>query len=432
MGSCDVHHKKEKTNLIGLIDCNNFFVSCERVFRPDLNGKPVVVLSNNDGCVIARSEEAKLLGIKMGDPYFKVEKFMQENGVIPFSSNYTLYGDLSSRVMSTIRRFVPDLEIYSIDECFLFFKGYENYDLTEYGRIIVRTVKKNTGMPVSLGIAPTKTLAKIASKFAKKHSGYQGVCTIDTEEKREKALKLFPIGDVWGIGHQYEKLLNYNGIKTAYDFTLKSESWVRKNLKVGGVRTWKELQGIACIPKEEAPKKKSICTSRSFGEMITDYGTLSEAVANFAAASARKLREEKTAAKEVRVFILTNPFREDLAQYHRHKTVILPIHTNHSNELVKAARRALREIYAKGYQFKKAGVILSDIVPENEIQGNLFYQRDSTRLKTIHQVMDKINKSEGRDTLKVAAQGFCKKWKLKNTFLSKRYTTRFDELPEIS
>lgn len=417
--------------MIGLVDCNNFFVSCERVFRPDLNDKPVVVLSNNDGCVIARSEEAKKLGIKMGDPYFKLEKFFQQNDVVPFSSNYTLYGDLSSRVMSTVKCFVPDIEIYSIDECFLFFESFDSYDLTEYGRLITKTVKHNTGIPVSLGVAPTKTLAKIASKFAKKYPGYRGVCMIDSESKREKALKLFPIGEVWGIGHQYEKLLKYNGVKTAYDFTLKNESWVRRYLKVVGVRTWKELQGISCIPKEEARKKKNICTSRSFGEMLADYGTLSEAVANFAAACARKLREENTAAKEVQVFILTNPFRDDLAQYYKNKIVFLPVHSNNSNELIAAAKQALDEIYVKGYQFKKAGVIVSDIVPETEIQGNLFYKKDSACLKKIHKVMDEINQAKGQDTLRIAAQGFSKKWCLKNHFLSQRYTTRWDELIEI-
>lgn len=406
-------------------------MSCERVFRPDLVGKPVVVLSNNDGCVVARSEEAKKLGIKMGDPYFKLEKLFNEKGVVSFSSNYTLYGDLSARVMSTVKRFVPNIEIYSVDECFLYFEGFDDYDLTEYGRMITQTVKKYIGIPVSLGIAPTKTLAKIASKYAKKHSGYRSVCMIDTEAKREKALKLFPIGDVWGIGHQYEKLLNYNGVKTAYDFTLKKESWVRKYLKVVGVRTWKELQGISCIPKEESRKKKNICTSRSFGEMVSDFVTLSEAVANFAAACARKLREEKTAAKTIQVFILTNPFRDDLVQYYKNKIITLPVHSNCTNELVTAALQALDEIYIKGYQFKKAGVIVSDIVLESEIQGNLFYQGDTQRLKKIHELMDKINKSEGRDTLKIAAQGFSKKWKLKNRFLSKRYTTRWDELMEI-
>lgn len=431
MGDCDIYNKKKETDLIGLLDCNNFFVSCERVFRPDLIGKPVVVLSNNDGCVIARSEEAKKLGIRMGDPYFKWEKFFQENGVTSFSSNYTLYGDLSARVMNTVKRFVPDVEIYSIDECFLYFEGYDHYDLAAYGRIITQAVKRCTGIPVSLGIAPTKTLAKIAGKFAKKYAGYQGVCMIDSEEKRVKALQLFPVGDVWGIGRQYEKLLNYNEVKTAFDFTQRTESWVRKNLKVVGIRTWKELQGVPCILKEKAKKKKNICTSRSFGEMVCDFETLSEAVANFAAACARKLREEKTAAREVQVFILTNPFREDLAQYYKQKTVTLPVHSNHSNELVAAAKRALREIYVSGFRFKKAGVVVSDIVPENEIQGNLFYGGDFVRLKKIHEVMDRINKAEGRNTLKIASQGFSQKWRLKNQFLSKRFTTRWDELPEI-
>ena len=301
--------------MYALVDCNNFFASCERVFNPALREQPIVVLSNNDGCVIARSNEAKKLGLKMGDPFFKVKDIIEKNGIHVFSSNYVLYGDMSSRVMKILSDFVKDVEVYSIDESFLDLTGYEEYyNLLEYGKQIVHTVSRNTGIPVSMGIAPTKTLAKVASKFAKKYKRYGGVCIIDSEEKREKALKLFDIEDVWGVGRQYAKLLNYHGIKTAYDFTLKPESFIRKHMKVGGVRTWKELRGIPCHSLEQPQDKKSICTSRSFGETVTDYPTLSEAVSNFAAACARKLREQNSCAGMITVFILTNRFRADLPQ----------------------------------------------------------------------------------------------------------------------
>lgn len=418
--------------MIGLLDCNNFFVSCERVFRPDLAIRPVVVLSNNDGCVVSRSQEAKALGIKMGVPFFQVQEMVRKDGLVAFSSNYTLYGDMSGRVVSTVKRFVPHIEIYSIDECFLYFEGFEGkYDLAEYGRLLISTIGQNTKIPVSLGIAPTKTLAKMASKFAKQHKGFKGVCLINTEEKRIKALRLFPIGDVWGIGRRYERTLQYHGIRTAYDFIQKPENWVRRVMKVGGVRTWKELQGIACITEEKPQKKKSICTSRSFGEKISDYPTLSEAVSNFAVACARKLRKEKTAAGQVEVFILTSPFSGEGNIYQNSKTATLPAASNHSNEIITSALSALKDIYRSGYHYHKAGVIVSDIVPENEIQGNLFSTTDHARLRKLFQVVDKINRKQGKNTLKLAAQGYNKKWALKNKYLSRQYTTNWDELLEI-
>lgn len=418
--------------MIALVDCNNFFASCERVFNPALRDKPIVVLSNNDGCVIARSNEAKKMGLKMGDPFFKVKEILEKNDVNVFSSNYALYGDMSNRVMKTLASFVKDLEIYSVDESFLYLTGYEeHYNLTEYGKLIVNTVTRNTGIPVSMGIAETKTLAKVASKFAKKYKKYGNVCIIDSEEKREKALKLFPIEDVWGVGRQYVKLLNYHGVKTAYDFTLKPESFVRKHMKVFGVRTWKELRGIPCYDLEQPRDKKSICTSRSFGETVTDYVTLSEAVANFAAACGRKLREQNSCAGMITVFILTNRFRADLPQDFENKTISLPVATNASSELIAAACSVLQRIYKKGYFYKKAGCVVSAIVPANEVQLNLWDETDRIKLARLYNTVDRINKKNGTSSLKIATQGYNKKWQLKSEHISRKYTTNLNDIIQI-
>lgn len=418
--------------MYALVDCNNFFASCERVFNPALRDQPIVVLSNNDGCVIARSNEAKKLEIKMGDPFFKVKGIIEKNGIHVFSSNYVLYGDMSSRVMKILSGFVKDVEVYSIDESFLDLTGFdEHYNLSEYGKQIVHTVSRNTGIPVSMGIASTKTLAKVASRFAKKYKRYGGVCVIDTEEKREKALRLFDIADVWGVGRQYAKLLNYHGVRTAYDFTLKPESFIRRHMKVGGVRTWKELRGIPCHSLEQPQDKKSICTSRSFGETVTDYPTLSEAVSNFAAACARKLRVQHSCAGMITVFILTNQFRADLPQDFESRTISLPIATNASSELITAACSILQRIYKKGYAYKKAGCVVSAIVPANEVQLNLFAPTDRIKLQRLYNTVDRINKKNGMGVLKIAAQGYTKKWRLKNEHISKRYTTNLNDIIAI-
>ena len=417
--------------MYGLIDCNNFYASCERVFRPDLNRKPVIVLSNNDRCVIARSEEVKKIGIKMGTPVYQIEGLIKKHQIALFSSNFALYGDMSARVMMTLRDFADEMEIYSVDEAFLDLSSYSRFDLRKYGEKIVKTVRQNTGIPVSLGIAKTKTLAKAASKFAKKYKRYNGVCIIETEEQRLKALKLFDIGDVWGVGSEYKQMLNANGVSTAYDFTQKPEMWVRKRMTVNGVRTWKELQGIACAELEEGKAKKAICTSRSFGSLVTDYSILTEAVSEFTVSCARKLREQRTAAGAITIFIHTNPFRENSTQFYASKTINLEVATNSSSELTRAALSVLRAMYQPGYELKKAGVIVSQIVQENAVQGSLFNKVDFGKLKKADDAMDKINHKFGRNTLKIGAQGFCKKWKLNNRYLSKRYTTNWDELMEI-
>jgi DNA polymerase V len=417
--------------MFGLIDCNNFYASCERVFQPSLNGKPVVVLSNNDGCVIARSAEAKKLGIPMGEPAYKLKELIETNQVAVFSSNYVLYGDMSHRVMTTIATFVPNMEIYSIDEAFLLLDGFEQINLKELGEKIVRTTTQNTGIPVSLGIAPTKTLAKMANKFAKKYKAYKGVCLIDTDEKREKALKLTEIGDVWGVGRQYAKKLQYYSINNAWDFTQRSKSWVRHTMGVVGERIWLELRGTSCIETEAPRAKKTICTSRSFGERLTELAPISEAVANFAASCAEKLRHQHSYAGALMVFIHTNPHATNQSQYYNQTVLQLPVPTNDTTELIDFALRGLKSVFKDGYRYKKAGVIVSEIVPERPLQGDLFDHRNRDKYNKVMKTMDTLNTKYGRQKVKVAAQGFDRKWKLKNEKLSPCYTTNLRDILEV-
>lgn len=410
------------------MDCNNFYASCERVFNPSLNGKPIVVLSNNDGCVIARSNEAKALGIKMGVPAYQIKDLVATQGVAIFSSNYTLYGDMSGRVMTILADMAPEIEVYSIDEAFINLAGIN--DLHSLGADIVRQVSRGTGIPVSLGIAPTKTLAKVANKFAKKYPAYHRLCIIDTEEKREKALKLFDIGDVWGIGRRQAAKLEKQGVKTAYDFTQLPGSWVRKNMTVVGERTWKELRGISCIDMETAPPaKRQICTSRSFGKMIEDLPTLSEAVATHASACARKLREQKSYATSLMVFIHTNYFREDLPQYWKNIMVKLPVPTADTLEIVHYALAGLNKIFMQGYRYKKAGVIITEITDNAQL--GLFDSVDRVKREKLMQAVDKIN-GKYQHHVKLAVQGTGRDWKLKQEQLSQRYTTYLNEIITIN
>lgn len=413
--------------MFGLVDCNNFYASCERVFNPSLNGKPIVVLSNNDGCVIARSNEAKVLGIKMGVPAYQIKDLVKQHDVAVFSSNYVLYGDMSGRVMSMLAELAPEIEVYSIDEAFLNLEGIQ--DLQTLGSKIVRQVTRGTGIPVSTGIAPTKTLAKVANKFAKKYPAYNRLCIIDTEEKREKALKLFEIGDVWGIGRRQAAKLEKQGVKTAYDFTQLPGSWVRKNMTVTGERTWKELRGISCIDMETAPPaKKQICTSRSFGKMVEDIDTMSEAIATHASTCAKKLRQQKSYAMSLLVFIHTNNFREDLPQYWKNTIIKLPVPTSDTLEIVHYALEGLKSIFMPGYQYKKAGVIITEIVTSAQL--GLFDTVDREKREKLMQAIDKVN-GEHRHLVKLAVQGNGRDWKLKQEQLSKRYTTDINEVLTI-
>lgn len=416
--------------MFALVDCNNFYVSCERVFRPDLINKPVIVLSNNDGCVISRSGEAKQLGIRMAEPAFKIADFLEKNGVTVFSSNYALYGDLSHRVMSVLGQYTPEVEIYSIDEAFLNLSGIPS-DLEEYSRKIKKAVLTNVGIPVSVGVGPTKVLAKAANHCAKKVSGNNGVCVLDNPEKINNTLKNFAIDEVWGIGRQYAKMLKSYGVNTAFDLTKMDDAWIRKRMTVVGLRVKKELEGISCLDLELIPPdKKVICTSRSFGDSQTEIEPIREAVATYAARCAEKLRRQHSCAGMLMVFIHTNGFKANEPQYERNFVCKLPVPTNSTMELIRYALFALEAIYQKGYRYKKAGVLALDIVPESQVQGALFDRVDRAKHAVVMKTLDEINSKYGRDTLKIAAQGSGKnkKWRLRQEKLSPSYTTDWDDI----
>ena len=448
--------------MIGLADCNNFYCSCERVFRPDLIGKPVVVLSNNDGCVIARSEEAKALGYKMGDPFYQVKEKLEAEGVAIFSSNYTLYGSLSNRVMSMLSHYSPHIDQYSIDESFFdvdqsmaerFFQDnlkendtFLNNEslLHQYGARISADVLRAVGIPISIGIAETKTLAKIGSKFAKKYKGYQGCCLIDTDERRHKALSLFPIKDVWGIGRQISRKLDYMGIRTAAQFADKKDSWVRSHFNITTVRTWKELNGESCISIEELPQKKSICTSRSFAaEGISDKDVVEEAVANFAVRCAEKLRHQGSVCQGITVFAWTSRFNENVPEYTIHDSLTLPIATNAQEEIVGAALSILRAKYPKSmadsrpdrpdmsFHFKKAGVILWQISPDHPRQQDFFDPIDRSKQKKLMEAIDAINRKNGYGTIRQAIQGTNCRFDLKREYMSKQFTTNIHDILKV-
>lgn len=432
MGSAYIQHQETaEEKMIALVDCNNFYCSCERVFNPLLRDKPVVVLSNNDGCVVSRSNEAKAMGIAMGVPLYQIRGLLEAGNVAVFSSNYNLYGDMSRRVMMLLSDFTPDLTQYSIDEAFLDLSGFgEGEQLVAYGRKIVSTVERGTGIPVTMGIAPTRTLAKVASRYGKKYRGYHGVCMIDTEEKREKALRGLKIGDVWGIGRRSIDKMHYYGIATAWDFTQKSEGWVRRQFSVTGVRTWKELRGESCISVDDMSQKKSICTSRSFPEQgLSELSAVEEAVANFAAECVRKLRGQHCCCSAITVFAYTSRFRSDVPRHTINRTVHLLVPTNDLQELVSAAVGALRADFCSDCLYKKAGVLVWNITPDNAIQTNLFDTIDRPRQARLSAAIDAINRKNGYNTVKVAVQGTDgKAWHLKCEHISKRYTTSLDEV----
>ncbi|MCL2073692.1 MAG: Y-family DNA polymerase [Marinilabiliaceae bacterium] len=416
--------------MFGLCDCNNFYVSAERVFRPDLAKRPVMVLSNNDGCVISRSNEVKKLGIKMGEPFFKVQELVKRHDITVFSSNYELYADMSNRVMSILSEFSPETEIYSIDECFLDFSGMQLFNLKEYGTKIVKTVEQNSGIPVCLGIAPTKTLAKLSNHFAKKHPAYNRVCLMDSDTKIEKALQLTEIGDVWGIGKRYATKLKKIKVQTAYDFTQLPKEWVRKNMSVVGERLWRELQGESCLPLETVQQpKKQICTSRSFGQPVTELSCLLAAVADYASRCAYKLRQQKSCACSLMVFISTNWFNNKLPQYHNSKIITLPVPSSSTIEIINSARTALELIYRPGFQYKKAGVIITEITDADTIQGNMFHQIDNVKHNNLMKTIDNLNNSFGNNTVKVAAVSG--QYEMQRNKLSPRYTTRIQDVIKV-
>ena len=430
--------------MYGIVDCDNCYVSCERVFRPDLEGKVVVVLSNNDGCVVARSNEAKALGIKEGTPYFQLAEQFPNQKIAVFSSNYELYGELTSRVVSIISQEAPSYFRYSIDECFVYLDGMENINLQKWGENLHKRIKKSVGMPVSIGLAPNKTLAKIASKLAKKFKEYKHCCIIDEDYKRIAALKWLPIEDVWGIGRRYAEKLHSLGCKTAYDFAIHHKDWVRVTFNnINIIRTWQELNGEDVVPNEELAKKKSICTSRSFNGMIADKDTLRTHIANYASRCAEKLRKQNTVASIVGVFVSSNPFREDLLQYWKYDEKRLITPTSSTIPIAKAAAEVLDKIFIQGVQYKRGGVIVMGISPSSPIQQDLFdvNAEQIEKFNRLDKVIDRINRCYGSETIVIGSQQYTQKNgkgkaevfanAIKHDFKSKNPTTRWSDIIKL-
>jgi DNA polymerase V len=415
--------------MFALIDCNNFYASCERVFQPHLNGKPVVILSNNDGCVIARSNEAKSLGIPMGAPAFKYKEVFQKNKVQVFSSNFTLYGDISNRVMSIISRYVPDVEIYSIDEAFIKFDGFSEEEANEKCSDIIKTILKWTGIHVSIGLAPTKSLAKVANRIAKKYSTRtKGFYSINNNEKRIKALKNISAGDIWGIGFQNEKKLLKVNVKSGMDFVNLPDQWVKKNMSIIGLKLKKELEGIPTLNIEEGRiDKKSIATTRSFESEISSLNDLIERITTFSVVAAKKLRRQNSECNMISIFIRSNPFKQNDDKYHFSLTGSLPFSTNSSIEISKFAVKLLTKIYSKNKSYKKAGIILMGLSPQSSHQFSLFDQNIDKQKKLMRSI-DNIDNKYGLYKVRLASQDQKRIWKMKRQKLSRNYTTEIDEV----
>ena len=419
--------------MFALADCNNFFASCERVFRPDLQGKPVIVLSNNDGCAVARSNEAKALGIKMGDPFFKIRHIVEKNNVAVFSGNMALYGDMSQRVRWVLEEYAPAVEIYSIDEAFLDLRGLSGIDFDAYAKQISAECWRLTSIPVSVGIAPTKTLAKIASKLCKQYPKLRGGCYMHRPQDIEKVLRKFPIGDVWGIGRRSTAKLLEMSVKTAWDYTQLPELAVRKLFGLTGLRTWRELRGEPCIEFEDGfEAKQSICVSRSFAKEISDVDVLAEQIANFASSMAEKLREQRSVVTEMAVFAYTNRFKDKEPQIYGNSLVHFDCPTNDQRIIVSKAVAAAYELYKSGYGYKKAGVVATHIVQECNLVPSLFDDKEaSEREHRITSALDVINGTFGRGTVKLAAQG-SGRIKSSSENQSPHYTTLWDDIPKVT
>ncbi|HOY88057.1 MAG: Y-family DNA polymerase [Methylotenera sp.] len=421
---------------IALIDVNNFYVSCERVFNPRLKNKPVVVLSNNDGCVVARSNEVKALGVKMGEPWFKLKDLAKQHGIIHYSSNYALYADMSNRVMAILRGFSPDQEVYSIDESFLDLTTFKHLDLTDYGQQMREKILRSTGLPVSVGIGSTKTLAKLANHCAKKRPVFNGVCNLNQMQHREvnRIMQEIDVGEIWGIGRKLATRLHQLSIHTVYDLKYANAAALRKQFSVMMQKTISELNGTVCLELEEiAPAKQQIISSRSFGQPVYDYESLAESITLYMSRAAEKLRNQQSFAGAVYVFIHTSPFRENEAFYSNGMTIPLPSPSIDSRHLVNVALWGLRKIYKSGYNYAKAGVMLSELVPAAGCQTDLFSTQAlplaSTKLMT---VMDSINKKMGKESIKLASEGFKRPWKMKQGNKSLSYTSNWDELMTVT
>lgn len=417
--------------VFALVDCNNFYASCERIFNPKMARLPVVVLSNNDGCIIARSNEAKAAGIRMGEPFFEQQSIIDRYNVQVFSANFALYGDMSNRVMDTLKKFSPQIEIYSIDEAFLLLNISETITL-DVGKQIRAMVKKWTGIPVSVGMGPTKTLAKAASRFAKRSPECEGVFDLSACPDRERYLKELAVGDVWGIGLRYAKFLNRHGIYSAFQLINRSDAWIKKNMRVTGLRTVTELRGRPCIPFEGFFRpKKAVLTSRSFGHFLTDKAQLGQALAEFTSSSAEKIRKQRSAASFLHIFIETDRFRDE-PQYNNFITIGLPAASSYTPDLIKCVMAGFEKIFRAGYRYKRAGVMLSGLVPDDQVQldmddGHCDYQKK----RAVMQALDGINHSMGRNVLFYAAQGTNRTWKMRQLKLSPRYTTNWNDLPVV-
>jgi DNA polymerase V len=408
---------------IGLIDCNNFYVSCERVFQPKLRRRPVVVLSNNDGCVIARSNEAKALGVKMGTPLFKAQHLVEEYNVAVYSSNYALYGDMSHRVMEALQEFTPEVEVYSIDEAFMSLDDDDGQSFHARGMNIREKVLKWTGIPVSVGIGQTKTLAKVANNLAKKNTGIQGVLDLTPTDIQAEALEQTPVGEVWGVGPAYSKMLKAAGITTARKLRDADRRWIRQRMTIVGARIVEELRGISCLPLEQCPQQKtSITCSRSFGLLIESIDELREAVVVYMSRAAERLRRGKMAAGVVTIFINTNRFSNE-PQYRNSITYELAYSTDSTKELLEWAQKGLEQIYRSRFKYKKAGVMLNQLVPAEQLSKRFFGDKAFERSHRVMRAMDEINKRHGRDTVRFGIPKAEGRWKTKSLRRSQNYTT---------
>lgn len=418
--------------MYGLADCNNFFVSCERVFRPELNGKPVIILSNNDGCVIARSNEAKRLGIKMGHPYFQLEALIKRHHVTVFSSNYALYSDMSQRVQQTLRSLCPATEVYSIDESFLNLQGIKEEELDTFGHLVSAKVLKNTGIPISVGISHTKTLAKIASKLCKQYPKLRGSCYMHRPQDIEKVLKKFPIEDVWGIGRRFSVMLKSRNILTAYDFAQQPLDFVRNKMHLGGMKTWYELHGRPCIEFEaHIPDKQQIMVSRSFSKEINTVEEITQQISLFTSMAAEKLRKQGSVCHAIQVFLLTNRFRHEQEQHYDNQLITLQAPSDSTVELVDIAVKTTAAIFRSGTYYKKAGVILTQFTPKESVQTVLFDEVDREKHDKLMHAMDKINEKQGQRTVVVATSGF-DGVKMNRNHLSPNYTTNWNDILVIN
>jgi DNA polymerase V len=417
--------------MYAIADCNNFYASVQRVFQPHLNGKPVVVLSNNDGCVIARSNETKELGVAMGTPYYKIEQFLRQEGVAVFSSNYALYGDMSQRVMSILAGFSPSVEVYSIDECFLDLTGITG-NLTEYCLGICKTVKQYTGIPISIGIAPTKTLAKLANRIAKKDKSTGGVLdwrNVDSDEM----LSAITLDDIWGISRRLKVRLQEMGIHNALELCRSEPKHIRQQFGVVVERIVSELSGISCIPLEEMPSpKKQIMTSRSFGTKLSEYDDLQAAITYFATRAGEKLRAQQLTTNALTVFIQTSPFDTSKPQYGNSATIQFDYPTSDTSKLINAAQSGLRSIFQRNYSYQKAGVLLPDLLPHGVRQLSLFGITDGERSDQLMSTLDKINRRHGKSSIRFGSELISDRWRMRQQFKSPSYTTKWDELLTIS